>query len=189
VVLDVGTGDGKHVLALAKADRDTLAVGLDAVADAMRKSSLRAAAKPAKGGLPNALFIWAAVEALPHELMGITDLHVLMPWGSLLRHVMTPDITTLRSLAGLCVPGAEFFVALNLHAWRPPVPEVIDLPEPNPELALATLRDLYGAAGWQIASACYLDEPAVKGLGTSWTKRLAAAREELAVLGIRGVIT
>ena len=188
VVLDIGTGDGKHVLTVARADPDALAVGLDAAADRMRGASSRAAAKPARGGLPNAVFVWAAVEALPDELSGVTDVHVLMPWGSLLRHLVTGDPATLRAVARLCRPGASFFVAVNLHAWRPPVAEVADLPEPDPEWALTTLADRYASVGWRIGSAGYLDQPAAKELGTSWTKRLASSRDELAALGVRGVI-
>jgi 16S rRNA (adenine(1408)-N(1))-methyltransferase len=41
-----------------------------------------------------------------------------------------PDV--LRRLAAACRPGARFFAALNLHAWRPPVPMVRDTPEPDP---------------------------------------------------------
>src|SRR3954469_6367568 len=68
LVVDVGTGDGKHVLAVARARPDALVVGLDAGPDAMRRTAARAAAKPAKGGTPNALFAWAAVEQWPEVL-------------------------------------------------------------------------------------------------------------------------
>ena len=66
--LDIGTGDGKHVLAEARAParhagrRPGRRPGRDAPHGA------RAAAKPARGGAPNALFVWAAVERLPAEL-------------------------------------------------------------------------------------------------------------------------
>src|SRR6059036_1908518 len=90
LVLDLGTGDGKHVLAEARRRPDTLVVGLDAGPDAMRKVALRAAAKPAKGGTPNAVFVWGAVEQLPDALTDVTEVHSLMPWGSLLRALVSP---------------------------------------------------------------------------------------------------
>jgi 16S rRNA (adenine(1408)-N(1))-methyltransferase len=188
LLLDLGTGDGKHVLAEARSHPDTLVVGLDAGPDAMRKTAARAAGKPAKGGTPNALFVWASVEQLPAELADVSELHCLMPWGSLLRALVSPDLQVLRAVAGRCVAGAPFLITLNLHAWRPPVPEVGGLPEPTPASVLATLAPAYADAGWAIATAGYLDEAQVAALGTSWTKRLGSSRAALDVLALRGTI-
>jgi 16S rRNA (adenine(1408)-N(1))-methyltransferase len=184
VVLDLGTGDGKHVLAVARGHAETLVVGVDANAEAMRRTAARAAAKPARGGLPNVLFGWAAVEQLPAELTAIDEVHVLMPWGSLLRALVAPDKTVLAGIAAACAPAARFLVTLNLHAWRPPVPEVGDTAEPTPESA----PGLLAAAGWQVETADYLDDAGVAELGTSWTKRLGSSRDALAVLALRGTL-
>ncbi|MFN2562329.1 MAG: class I SAM-dependent methyltransferase [Jatrophihabitans sp.] len=188
LVLDIGTGDGKHVLAEARRRPDQLVVGLDAGPDAMRRTALRAAAKPARGGAPNAVFVWAAVEKLPPELAGVTEVHSLMPWGSLLRALVTPELAVLRAVAERCRPGAPFLVTLNLHAWRPPVAEVGETAEPTPESALDVLAPAYARAGWALTSADYLDDAALADLGTSWTKRLGSTRSELAVLALRGTI-
>jgi 16S rRNA (adenine(1408)-N(1))-methyltransferase len=188
LVLDLGTGDGKHVLAEARRRPDTLVVGLDAGPDAMRRTAARAAAKPAKGGVPNAVFVWAAVEQLPAELTGVTEVHSLMPWGSLLRALASPEHAVLRSVAAVCRAGAPFLVTLNLHAWRPPVPEVGETPEPTPTSAAGLLAPAYARAGWSLEAADYLSDEELAGLGTSWTKRLGSSREALAVLGLRGRI-
>jgi 16S rRNA (adenine(1408)-N(1))-methyltransferase len=186
LVLDLGTGDGKHVLAVARRRPDALVVGVDANADAMRAASTRAAAKPARGGAPNALFVWAAVEDLPAELTGADEVHALMPWGSLLRAVVLPDLPVLARVAAACRDGAAFLVTVNLHAWRPPVPEVGAVPEPTPEWALADLAAAYRGAGWIVESAAYPDEQEIAQLATSWTKRLGGSRTDLAVLALRG---
>ena len=68
--IDLGTGDGPYVLAAAAADPDRLIIGVDANSAAMAWASRRAVAKPTRGGLPNARFVVAAVEALPPELAG-----------------------------------------------------------------------------------------------------------------------
>jgi 16S rRNA (adenine(1408)-N(1))-methyltransferase len=188
LVLDIGTGDGKHVLAEARRRPDALVVGLDAGPDAMRRTALRASAKPARGGTPNALFVWAAVEQLPSELTDVTEVHSLMPWGSLLRALVTPDEPVLRAVADRCRPGAPFLITLNLHAWRPPVAEVGSTEEPTPESAPELLAPAYARAGWTLASADYLGDAALADLGTSWTKRLGSSRDELAVLALRGTI-
>jgi 16S rRNA (adenine(1408)-N(1))-methyltransferase len=188
LVLDMGTGDGKHVLAEARRRPQALVVGLDAGPDAMRRTAARAAAKPVKGGLPNALFVWASVEQLPDELTGVTEVHSLMPWGSLLRALVTPDVAVLASVASACRPGAPFLITLNLHAWRPAVAEVGTTPEPTPDSAGELLAPSYARAGWTLESADYLDDEQIAELGTSWTKRLGSSREALAVLALRGHI-
>lgn len=62
MALDLGTGDGRHVLALARARTDTLVIGVDANAAGMLEASRRAARR---GALRNALFAVAAAEHPP----------------------------------------------------------------------------------------------------------------------------
>jgi 16S rRNA (adenine(1408)-N(1))-methyltransferase len=62
VAIDLGTGDGRAVLAAAAARPDALVIGVDASADAMIEASRRAARR---GALPNALFAVAAAEHPP----------------------------------------------------------------------------------------------------------------------------
>jgi 16S rRNA (adenine(1408)-N(1))-methyltransferase len=188
LIVDLGTGDGKHVLALARQQPKTLVIGVDAGPDAMRATAHRAARKPAKGGVPNALFVWASAEDLPPELTQLTEIHILMPWGSLLRALVEPDETMLRRVAKRCRPGAAFLITVNLHAWRPPVPEVGATPEPTPGSAAELLATAYARAGWRLDSAYYPSAAEIAELGTSWTKRLGSSRSELAVLCLRGSI-
>jgi 16S rRNA (adenine(1408)-N(1))-methyltransferase len=61
VALDLGTGDGRHVLAAAAKRPETLVIGVDANAAAMAAASRRAARR----ALPNALFVVAAAEHPP----------------------------------------------------------------------------------------------------------------------------
>jgi 16S rRNA (adenine(1408)-N(1))-methyltransferase len=181
LVLDIGTGDGKHAHQLARQRPDELVVGLDAAKDNLRKVSARTDAK-------NLLFIWAPVEQLPEELREIEELHVLMPWGSLLRGMLGDGSAVLAELAQRCVPGARFLITLNLHAWRPPVPEVGEHPEPTPASAMTDLVAVYEKHGWLLQDARYLDEAAIAELATSWTRRLNSSRSRLDVLALTGTI-
>lgn len=79
----------------------------------MAEASRRAAAKPARGGLDNALFIQGALETL--DLPAIADaITVNYPWGSLLRAVALPDPVLLERLAALAKPGAALDVLVNV---------------------------------------------------------------------------
>jgi 16S rRNA (adenine(1408)-N(1))-methyltransferase len=96
------------VLAAAAAQPDRLVVGVDANATAMATASRRAAARPSRGGLPNALFVVAAAEALPAELDGVADLvTVHFPWGSLLRGLLGADPATMTGLTRVLRPGGS----------------------------------------------------------------------------------
>jgi len=111
-VLDLGTGDGRHVLATAAACPDRLAIGVDPAAAAMAEASRRAARR---GGLPNALFVAAAAEALPAELDGIAAaLTVHFPWSSLLRGLLTADPSILAGITRVTRPGATVTLLLSL---------------------------------------------------------------------------
>jgi len=72
-MIDLGTGDGRFVLAAASEHPERLVIGIDASVAAMAEASRRAAASPRRGGLANALFVAAGAEALPPELDGSAD--------------------------------------------------------------------------------------------------------------------
>ena len=98
-MIDIGTGDGRFVSASAKANPDKFFIGIDANVKPLEKPSIKATRKPSKGGLPNALFVQAAVEDLPEELNGLANqIYVNFPWGSLLRAVMVGDQHVLISI-------------------------------------------------------------------------------------------
>ena len=71
--MDIGTGDGRYVSAAARADPNKFFIGIDANVKPLEKPSMRATRKPNKGGLPNAMFVQAAVEFLPEEFAGVAD--------------------------------------------------------------------------------------------------------------------
>ncbi len=73
-------------MARARAEPAAFVIGIDASAAAMAEASRRAARPAARGGVANALFVVAAAERPPIELLGIADeVTINFPWGSLLR--------------------------------------------------------------------------------------------------------
>lgn len=105
MVVDLGTGDGRAVLARAAAEPRLLVIGIDANAAAMAEASRRAARAPTKGGLPNAVFAVAAAGTPPAELWGISDVvTIVLPWGSLLRGVLGRDEAVMAGIADLLRP-------------------------------------------------------------------------------------
>ena len=114
VVIDVGTGDGRFVLRTARERPESLVIGIDPVREAMADVARRASAKPARGGVPNAVFLVASAEALPAALSSRASLvTVNYPWGLLLRTLVQPDLDGLRAVVGLLAPGGRLTALLN----------------------------------------------------------------------------
>jgi 16S rRNA (adenine(1408)-N(1))-methyltransferase len=127
-----------------------------------------------KGGLPNALFVQAAVENLPEELQGIaTEVQVQFPWGSLLRGVAGGDELVMRNLRGSCSLNAQLQVTLGLDFQRDRCEwERLKIPEISSDYIEKVLAARYREAGFRIVktdgvSACDLAQ-----LHSSWAKRL-----------------
>jgi 16S rRNA (adenine(1408)-N(1))-methyltransferase len=161
-------------------------IGVDAAVEALRETSRRLAAKPARGGLPNALCGRLALADAPGELAGLADrLTVLLPWGELLGAVARPDVGGLARLRGLCREGAEVRVVFGYGAEADPAAVGgLALPEVT-EARLAMLEARYREAGFEVrARRTTLEE--VRALPTTWAKRLAFSGRARTFVEVRG---
>ncbi len=115
MVVDLGTGDGRAVLARASAEPGALVIGIDANAAVMAEPSRRAARGSAGKRAGNALFLVEAAEALPGWLDETASLvTITMPWGSLLRGVVGLDMTALRGVASVVAPQGRIEVLVSV---------------------------------------------------------------------------
>jgi 16S rRNA (adenine(1408)-N(1))-methyltransferase len=172
VLLDLGAGDGRFVLAAARAQARLLAIGVDAC-----RENLRAAAR--RTAPDNALFIIANACALPAELHGTaTRVTINFPWGSLRDGLITGDPALLDGLCAVMRPGAQIEVRLNRSALE------------EAGCTLATGGDRVYAtlvhAGFRAAPPVRLTADVLRRYPTTWAKRLAFGRAPEAVL-IRAV--
>lgn len=178
VVIDIGTGDGSYVVKSARENPDTFYIGIDAAAENLSHHSQKAAKKPQKGGLPNALFVHASVEALPQELAGVaSQITINLPWGSLLKAVALPDVAILRDIAKLCRPQATLRVVFGYDvANEKKMIEELSLPLITPAYLESTLTQAYREAGFEIRWR-YISQDELKQLPTAWAKKLAYGKE------------
>jgi 16S rRNA (adenine(1408)-N(1))-methyltransferase len=174
VIIDLGTGDGRAALALARAEVTSLVIGVDADAASMADTSRRAARKAARGGAPNLLFVAAAAESPPAELLGIADeIRILFPWGSLLRGVLGRDERVARGIAALARPGAGITVTLSVTP--------LDGVDHVRSLDAATVADLdrvAAANGLRLIDSGQIDREDVRATRSSWGRRLLGATGE-----------
>ena len=169
--VDLGTGDGRLPYRLAREASERLFVGIDANAAGLIRFSGRAA----RAGLPNVLYLRAAVERLPSALAGVADrVSVVLPWGSLLAAVAGPSTAVLRGVRALCQPGASLSVVLGLDPARDRA-EILRLG--LPPLAHARLGDHlatgYAAAGFRLVSVHPMSRDQLARLPSTGARRLA----------------
>ena len=154
MALDLGTGDGRAVLAAAAERPDTLVIGIDA--------------------LRNALFVVAPrPSSSPSPLHGRVDsMTINFPWGSLLRGLLGHDDDVLAGVAKLLAPGANATVLTSVmpRDRMPPIPPT------------AELREIYRRHGLVVIEARPATAAEVKASRSSWAKRLRAGNERLVTL-------
>jgi 16S rRNA (adenine(1408)-N(1))-methyltransferase len=174
VIVDLGTGDGRFVYQSARRHPERFYIGVDAQPSALEKLSEKIHRKPAKGGLPNVLFVQAAVEDLPPELDGVADeVHVHFPWGSLLRAVAAGDDVVLRHIRRICAPGAWLEIVIGVDPERDRAElERLGLPPLSADFLRATLVPRYEAAGFEVKEHGLIPASEWPELRTTWAQRL-----------------
>jgi 16S rRNA (adenine(1408)-N(1))-methyltransferase len=156
------------VLRLARREPGTLAIGVDTDAAAMRESSRRAASKPARGGLPNALFLAGTIHELPHVFDGhVGELRVTLPWGSLLRSATEPNSEFVDVVLRLLRPGGAFRLLVSITDR-----DLATGALPLGGDAILALGAAYTAAGFAAVAVREATQIDVEETGSTWAKRL-----------------
>lgn len=172
--MDIGTGDGRFAYNSARANPSKFYIGIDANAKPLEKISMKATRKPAKGGLPNVLFVQAAIENLPEEFSGAADeIHIHFPWGSLLGAVAAGDEHALASLRRVCAPACLLEIIIGIDELRDKSEiERLNLPQISAEYLENELIPKYEAAGFTILEKGILNASEWSKLETSWARKL-----------------
>lgn len=174
IVIDIGTGDGRFVSAAAKENPNKFFIGVDANVKVLEKPSMKATRKPAKGGLPNAMFVQAAIEDLPDEFDGVADeIHIHFPWGSLLKAVATGDAEILASLNRIAAPECLLEIVIGVDPIRDQAElERLGVSQLTLVLIHSYLVPKYIAAGFEPVDVRRLTDAEWAQIDTSWAKRL-----------------
>jgi 16S rRNA (adenine(1408)-N(1))-methyltransferase len=179
VTVDVGTGDGRAVLARAAVDPCSLVIGVDADATAMAEASRRADRRH----LDNALFLVAGVESLGcSPLAGAADLvTVTFPWGSLLRGVLGLDDAALAGLAALPAPAGRLEVLTSVM----PADRVAGMVSLTAAHATA-VHDAWCQVGLELAAVRPAATDEITASGSSWARRLRSGGHDRPVWWLAG---
>lgn len=174
IVIDIGTGDGAFVYQCARQNPRKFYIGIDANPRPLEKISEKIHRKPAKGGLPNVLFIQAAVEDLPSELDGVADeVHIHFPWGSLMGAVASGDTSVLSSVRRICSNDALLEIVIGLDPARDASElERLKIRSLSIDYIDSILGPKYREAGFKVLERDILPRSAWPTIRTSWGKRL-----------------
>ena len=164
--LDLGTGDGRFIRHMAEQHPCSFFIGVDACRENLRANSRRK--------LPNALFVIASAQSLPHELNGlISHITINFPWGSLLESLVTCDARLMNSLA--CISNSISSVDIRLNGGA--------LTEAGIALE-AGAHQIYNnmlRSGWQINAPMLMPSHELRNFPSTWAKRLAFGRDPRAM--------
>jgi 16S rRNA (adenine(1408)-N(1))-methyltransferase len=174
IIIDIGTGDGHFVYQCARQNPRKFYIGIDANARPLVKISEKIHRKPAKGDLPNVLFLQAAVEDLPSELDGVADeVHVHFPWGSLLGGVATGNDVVLGNLRRICSSDALLEVIIGLDPGRD-VSELdrLAIPTMSIDYIDTLLAPRYRDAEFEVIERGVVPSSEWPKIKSSWARRL-----------------
>lgn len=186
-MIDLGTGDGRFVSAQARANPEKFFIGIDANVKPLEKPSMRATRKPTKGGLPNAMFVQAAVEDLPEEFDGVADeIHVHFPWGRLLRGVMFGESNVLDAIRRMAAINGLLEVVTGIDPERDRTEiERLGIPVLSDEYLIGTLTPRYKDAGFVPIEIRRLRPDEWRLLETSWARRLGGGERDVIAMVFR----
>ena len=160
VLIDVGTGDGRYVMHVARTRPSWFAVGVDACRENLRKASRRAPT--------NALYVIA------NELDGMASkVTINFPWGSLLAGLLDGEPGLLEGLLAIARPGAALEVRLNVGALADAGYTL--------ESGGTRVRRALHAGGIDAGDPVWLDARDLRRCHTTRAKRLAYGRDPRAV--------
>jgi SAM-dependent methyltransferase len=170
VLLDLGTGDGRYVHALADRNPDWFIIGVDTCRENLEDHS--------RAKAPNMLFLIASAQDLPHELNGlVSHITINFPWGSLLQSLLAGDASLLNGLSCIARHEASIEILLNGGAMTE---NGVDL-----ECGAIRIQQNLWDAGWRIAGPYPIAISALQKYPSTWARRLAHGRDPR-VMALRG---
>ena len=175
IVIDLGTGDGRFVSQAARDDPNKFFIGVDANAKPLEKPSMKATRKPAKGGLPNAMFVQAAAEDLPEEFEGVAnEIHIHFPWGSLLSAVATADPRVVSGLRRAAAADCILEVVIGIDPVRDRSEiKRLNIPDFTESYIRNSLVPAYERLGFRLIEHGTLGPAEWPRLTTSWVRKLS----------------
>ena len=148
---------------------DTLAIGLDASADALAYAARRAVRRP----LPNLVLLREPLESIPLESFA-DEVTIHFPWGSLLRGALAEDDRVFDAICRLPRRGGALTLLVSLTAR--------DGRAPLADIDISRMLCAYRSRGHALVERRAIRPADVDAAHSSWGKRLDVGGTRLGLL-------
>ena len=174
IEIDLGTGDGKFVYRNAKQDPQTFFIGIDPSQKQLELHSKKAL----KEKLQNILFVLGSAEHLPSDLDGIADvLHIILPWGTLLQVVASPNENGLKEIINLIKAGGKMKMVLGYAQELEPTETArLALEELDEGYISEKIVPAFERLGMRLTGIRKITSEELKNFETTWSKKLGFGR-------------
>lgn len=154
-------------------------MGIDPCHENLIEVSSKALKKPAKGGLPNLLFVLANVENMPDELTGITDrVYINFPWGSLLQGIVLGHELTWNNIKKICNKNATIETIFGYHAsFDKKEIDRLELPPLDESYLKHALIPRLRQLGFATISMKNVKSQELRNYSTTWAKKLSYGQD------------
>ncbi len=173
VEVDIGTGDGALPYKKAQINKGTLYIGIDPI----EKQMLKFSKKALRNKIKNALFIVGNAENLGEvfgEYVGLVNtVHILFPWGSLLKAVAQPDAVVLEKIYSILKAQGQLNIVLGYdETAEPSEVKRLNLQTPDEAYFEREAFPVYRRCGFALEKFVRVGRENPDYLTTSWMKKL-----------------
>ncbi len=171
VEVDLGTGDGRYVYKTAPTNKDRLYIGIDPSQKQLEIYSKKAN----KAKLANILFLVGSLEVFPIELTSFANkINVYLPWGTLLKEMVSPSKEHLDKLSNLLKENGELQVVLGYDENLEPTETArLDLEKIDEDRLTLETIPTFENAGLKLKELKKLSKTELIELETTWAKKLS----------------
>lgn len=179
VIVDIGTGDGEFVYALAKDNPNRFIIGIDPHHKGLESLSTRIYKKASKGGLDNALFVLGNIEALPNELNNIANqVFINFPWSGLLKGIVLVEDDAWSNIKRICKTGAYIDILFGYqHNGEIDEAEQFGIPVLDLTYIKDTMAPKLAEKGFRVIEMRTVDPEEIRNHPSSWAKKLGYGRD------------
>jgi 16S rRNA (adenine(1408)-N(1))-methyltransferase len=188
-IIEIGAGDGKGSLRLARSQSQSFVIALDSNPDALRKTSSTAAKKTEKGGVRNLLCLYGNIRDCWKDLQAIAnEITIILPWGDLLEGIAERDDVLLNAISGIAQVNCRLVCVINGEIWKENLPSRLGhLGEIAPEF-FTSYKSQFEASQISFYESHLMSDEEISNLQTTWTAKLMSSREHADFIMATGVV-
>jgi 16S rRNA (adenine(1408)-N(1))-methyltransferase len=176
IIVDIGCGDGGFAYELARKYPDRMIIGIDPNHKGLIEVSGKIIRKPAKGGVKNALFVFANIADLPNELTGVANqVFINFPWGSLLEDIVLGREEAWNNIKKICQNQALIDILLG-YEKKIETKKIGRLPALNIEYFKNDLGPKLKRIGFKLIKTQPLNASFLRKYPSKWAKKLSFAK-------------